>query len=138
LLDWLVDWLVGRTRDGALLLGLTREAHVCVVPLLFRSQKQEISQSKQMIAHLSAELALNKNKVKEKEQALTKGQHALAAARKDNTVLQNFISLLEHRIAELEEREAPAVDHLIQLREQINEMNDGGYRPGRPRSTSID
>ena len=52
-------------------------------------------------------------------------QHALAAARKDNTVLQNFISLLEHRIAELEEREAPAVDYLIGLREQIGEMNEG-------------
>ena len=39
---------------------------------------------------------------KNKEYMLTVKQYSLANSRKDNHVLNNFISILEHRIAELE------------------------------------
>lgn len=47
-----------------------------------------------------------------------------ARTSKDNDLLQNFVSLLEHRISQLEEREAPAIDGLVQLKRKLGDMSE--------------
>jgi len=80
-----------------------------------------------VIRRLTQELTSLKAALRDKEEQITRRQHELAQARQDNGTLKNFLEILEHRIAELENRETPALITMLELKKQVESMSDELY-----------
>jgi chromosome segregation ATPase len=91
--------------------------------ILNNEQDDVLRKREEQIMGLKRDVKRNKQQCKLKEVEVTKKQHDLAKARQAAAVLHNFISVLEHRITELEEREQPTQQFLNNLKKTIEKMN---------------
>ena len=92
--------------------------------LVVAEQDDNLHHTSAVIKKLTSTLTSSKLSLRLKEEDITRRQYELAGARQDNTVLKNFIEILEHRIAELENREAPALDALMSMKARIESMSN--------------
>ena len=92
--------------------------------LVVAEQDDNLHHTSSVIKKLTSTLTSSKLSLRLKEEDITRRQYELAGARQDNTVLKNFIEILEHRIAELENREAPALDALMSMKSRIESMSN--------------
>ena len=92
--------------------------------LVVAEQDDNLHHTSAVIKKLTSTLTSSKLSLRLKEEDITRRQYELAGARQDNTVLKNFIEILEHRIAELENREAPALDALMSMKGRIESMSN--------------
>ena len=90
---------------------------------LSNEREDQLQHLASVIRKLTTEMTHLKNGLREKEEHITRRQHDLAQARQDNGTLKNFLEILEHRIAELENRETPALETMIALKQQVEHMS---------------
>ena len=100
-----------------------KQSSLSNLELVVAEQDDSLHHTSSVIKKLTHSVASSKQQLRLKEEDITRRQYELAGARQDNTVLKNFIEILEHRIAELENREAPALDALMTMKGRIEAMN---------------
>ena len=100
-----------------------KQSNLSNLELVVAEQDDNLHHTSAVIRKLTATVASSKQQLRLKEEDITRRQYELAGARQDNTVLKNFIEILEHRIAELENREAPALDALMTMKGRIEHMS---------------